>query len=745
LPTNDYSLIYGGVFDVIKAANCAIFGKTFSLKQHIYQKAFAYSLSFVLSAAGSYLSKIKLTDQLEKLAYGGMKLKRNVSSNVLAEYISGFFDKSSKSKKYNANQIFIENQIKFLEQQTEEILRNNNVIGSLRKDENSNQAYLNDIREKLRKTLEEPIIYNIENLFPNLDINTLIEIKKAILNEKIDFKEILRKYDKESNTINQDLKSIVDNYEFLEDSIKEKVENYIKQLKISQKVSDQIQQIMEKNERQESIKQVIVPIFTDHIDEQIEKVENYIKQLKISQKVSDQIQQIMEKNERQESIKQLIVPIFTDHIEEQIEENNSEKVKKNIIDCRNEIKKNSFNQSENSKYLYTSVDIRGIINQMNYDAKDNLYHSVSLNSDSVHLDEEFISNDVLFVYNIENSHWISVACLSIDQKNLVVLIKNSLDYSHFDCSHLENIFRTLKPNNDFEFKYNRAKEQDDATSCGIFAMQNLKIMAENLRKNRMDFINKFENFSEFCNQEDAVKLRKTDFANKFALNMFIEIYNQKLDEAKRELIDENHDSEIKEIIRLMNENLRLKELIPELSINNEDESQNNSIFIEIGLDSDIKENYDYKYRLKFNYKDYEGIMNEAKTILADILKIDFNKIKINKNLIEIDHSLVKNIQLKEKLKPSGISNISKEDTKFVFGTSLQNLYIEHTEYKRCFDILKESKLFDDETIEGFNESLNELTVQINQKINQENALKAAGFSPEDIEKYVKMSKFLNKQ
>jgi hypothetical protein len=226
--------------------------------------------------------------------------------------------------------------------------------------------------------------------------------------------------------------------------------------------------------------------------------------------------------------------------------------------------------------------------------------------------------------------------------------------------------------------------------------------------------------------------------------MFYESYNQKLDEVKREFIHKNHDSEIEEIVRLMNENVRLKELIPELSINNEDESQNNSIFIEIGLESDIKDDYDYKYRLEFN-KDYEGIMNEAKTILADILKIDFNKIKINKNLIEIDHSLVKNIQLKEKLKPSGISNISKEDTKFVFGTSLQNLYIEHTEYKRCFDILKESKLFDDETIEGFNESLNELTVQINQKINQENALKAAGFSPEDIEKYVKMSKFLNKQ
>jgi hypothetical protein len=692
LPPNAYSLIYGGVFDVIKAANCAIFGKTFSLKQHIYQKAFFYSLSFVLSGAGSYLSKIKLTDQLEKLAYGGMKLKRNVSSNVLAQYISGFFGKSSKA---NPNKIFIENQIKFLGQRTEEILRNNKVIGSLRKDENSNQAHLNDIREKLRKTLDETMINTIENVFPNHDINTLIKMKKAIENEKIDFKEILRKYDKESNTINQDLKSIVDNYKFLEDSIKE-------------------------------------------------KVENYIKQLKISQKVSDQIQQIMEKNERQESIKQLIVPIFTDHIEEQIEENNSEKVNKNINNFQNEIIKNSFNQSENSEYLYTSVDIRGIINQMNYDAKDNLYQSVSLNSDSVQLDEEFIQNDVLFVYNIENSHWISVACLSNGQNKLVVLIKNSLDYSRFDCSHLENIFRTLKPNYDFEFKYNRAKEQNDATSCGIFAIQNLKIIADNLRKNRMDFINKFENFREFCNQEDAVKLRKTDFANKFALNMFYESFNQKLDEAKRELIDENHDSEIKEIIRLMNENTRLKELIPELSINNEDESQKNSIFIEIGLESDIKDDYDYKYRLEFN-KDYEGIMNEAKTILADILKIDFNYIKINKNLIEIDHSLIKNIQLKEKLKPSGISNISNEDTKFVFSTSLSSLHIEDTEYKRCFDILKESKLFDDETMEGFNESLNELTVKINQQRIVENSLSDKGFSAEEIEKFVKMSKLLKKQ
>ncbi len=687
--TLGFTLFSAGFFDVIKAAYFAIFGKTFSMEQYFIQKGLAYGLCILLGGAGGALSSIPLIDKLaEYISYpivsGGIKLVRSIGSNVLAEYISRLFQ-SSKSEKYDATKIFIENQIKFLGQQTEEILRNNNVIGSLRKDENSNQAHLNEIRDKLRKTLDETMINTIENLFPNLDISTLLMIKEAIENEKIDFKEILRNYDNESNTINQDLKSIVDNYEFLEDSIKEKVENYIKQLKISKNVSDQIQQIMEKNEIQEGIKQVINPIFIDRI-------------------------------------------------EEQIEENNSEKVNKNIIDCQNEIFKNSFNQSENSKYLYKSVDIRGIINQMNYDSKDNLYHSVSLNSDSVHLDEEFISNDVLFVYNIENSHWISVACLSIDQKNLVVLIKNSLDYSRFDCSHLENIFRTLKPNYYIQFKYNRAKEQDDATSCGIFAIQNLKIMAENLRENKMDFINKFEYFSEFCNQEDAVKLRKPDFANKFALNMFIEIYNQKLDEAKREFIHKNHDSEIKEIVRLMNANTRLKELIPELSINNEDESQNNSILIEIELDSVIKENYDYKYRLKFNYKDYEKMMNEAKTILADILYINSNSIKINKNLIEIDHSLIKNIQLKEKLKPSGISKISKNDTKFVFGTSLQNLYIEHTEYKRCFDILKESKLFDNETIEVFNESLNELTDQINQVRSEENSLRAAGFSAEDIEK-----------
>ncbi len=693
--TATFTLIYGGVFDVIKAANCAIFGKTFSWKRHLIQKAVTYSLSFAFGASIFYIpAKYNLFKLIEKFEdaltypfiFGGMKIVRYTCSSVLGGYVSGFFEKfkkSSKSKKHNANKIFIENQIKSLRQQTEESLRNNDIIGNLIKDEQFIQAHFNEIREKLRNTLEEPIINTIEKLFPNLDINTLLEIKVAIQNEKIDFKEILQTYDNDSNTINQDLKSIVDNYESLENLIKK-------------------------------------------------EVENYINKLKISQRVRDQIQQEMEKNERQECIKQLIVPIFTDLIEEKIEENNSEKVNKNTIDFQNEIFKNSFNQSENSKYLYTSVDIRGIINQMNNDAKVDLYHSVSLNSDSVHLDEEFIKNDVLFVYNIENSHWISVACLSIDQKNLVVLIKNSLNHSRFD--DLEKKFRTLKPNNNIQFKYNRAKEQDDATSCGIFAIQNLKIMADNLRDNKMDFINKFEYFNEFCNQEDAVKLRKTDFANKFALNMFYESYNQKLDEVKRELIDENHDSEIKEIDRLMNENMRLKELIPELCINNEDESQNNSIFIEIGLESVIKDDYDYKYRLKFNYEDYEGIMNEAKTILTDILKINSNSIKINKNLIEIDHSLVKNIQFTDKLKASEISKISNEDTKFVFATSLLSLYTADTEYKKCFDILKESNLFDVETIESFNESLNELTVQINQKSIQENALKAAGFSLEDIEK-----------
>ena len=364
--TATFSLIYGGIFDIFKAAYCAVFGKTFSWKQHIIQKGFSYGLSF---AFGSFVFKypnfnpLKFIEKLEEyvsypLIYGGIKLVRNVVANVLSEYISRFFEKfkkSYKSKKYKTNEIFITNKTRYLQQQTEEIFRNNAFFESLIKDEVCNETLLNEIREKLRKTLNESIIKTLENLFPNLNKNTFLQIKVAIDNKKLDFKDILRKYDEESNSINQDLKSIINQYDSIEDAIKE-------------------------------------------------RVQSYIAELKITQTESNIMQQEMEKIEREEYAKQLIDPSLMGNIEQQIEENQKEKVNKNIIDCQNEILQNPFNQSGNSDYLYTSAGIRGIIKVMNLHSKNYSYHDVPLNSDYVSVEEfsEFIKKDVLIVYNIEN-------------------------------------------------------------------------------------------------------------------------------------------------------------------------------------------------------------------------------------------------------------------------------------------------------------------------------------------------------
>ena len=196
----------------------------------------------------------------------------------------------------------------------------------------------------------------------------------------------------------------------------------------------------------------------DSIEDAIkERVQSYIAELKITQTESNIMQQEMEKIEREEYAKQLIAPSLMGNIEQQIEENQKEKVNKNIIDCQNEILQNPFNQSGNSDYLYTSAGIRGIIKLMNLHSKNYSYHDVPLNSDYVSVEEfsEFIKKDVLIVYNIENSHWISVASIVNNQTNLVVLIKNSLGYSRFEG--LESKFNALKPMNfSIEFKYNRA-------------------------------------------------------------------------------------------------------------------------------------------------------------------------------------------------------------------------------------------------------------------------------------------------
>ena len=228
------------------------------------------------------------------------------------------------------------------------------------------------------------------------------------------------------------------------------------------------------------------------------------------------------------------------------------------------------------------------------------------------------------------------------------------------------------------------------------------------------------------------------------MNIFFESYKEKIEERKRELINENHDSEIDEIVRLMNESTTLKELIPDLCINIEDEStKKKSILIKMELESDVKDNYNYKYRLEFN-QESKDLMNEIKTILSDILKLGSNSIEIDNNLMKIDNFLVKNIKFKEKVKTSDISTISNDEKKLLFATSLSSLNIDDSEFEKCFDILKESRLFDNSTIDVFNESLKEIKMKIETKesemTSQENKLRELGYNEDDIEKILNVLK-----
>jgi hypothetical protein len=61
--TATFALIFGGVFDVIEAANCAIFGTTFSWKRYFIQKAVAFG-AVIYSIPAQY-NLFKLIEKVE--------------------------------------------------------------------------------------------------------------------------------------------------------------------------------------------------------------------------------------------------------------------------------------------------------------------------------------------------------------------------------------------------------------------------------------------------------------------------------------------------------------------------------------------------------------------------------------------------------------------------------------------------------------------------------------------------------
>ena len=376
-------------------------------------------------------------------------------------------------------------------------------------------------------------------------------------------------------------------------------------------------------------------LIKEHIDDpnnqSIQSFKNNVEIIinKINEAVKNQIN--LEKFKNQTFTENdTIFKIFQIHLDANLRLLEKEK----IVEIK--VKENAFNQSKNKDYFYKSEDIRGILNQIKieYEKENDVLFLDPLNKDNFStlnicvslIKEKKEKKTVAFLCDIGNLHWIAGVCVINEQLDKI----NGLLRDSSGFSNLTEFNLTLDDYNKIDFKCNNSKiDKENRASCGIYSIQNLKIILEELKCKDSEFLSNFSNFDLFCTQADASILRSSDFANKFVLNFFQKSF-------ENIIINRHHQSEIENINKIL-------------------ENYNNleNIFLIIELDDWFKEGYNYSYKFHLNEDLEKEIISTVQTDLSNLLKLESEKEiqVVNERVFKISSSIktLEYINKKEKM------------------------------------------------------------------------------------------------
>lgn len=209
---------------------------------------------------------------------------------------------------------------------------------------------------------------------------------------------------------------------------------------------------------------------------------------------------------------------------------------------------NAHEQKDNANYLYQGTDIHAITlaPDVQKDLKD-VYFIQAMQKEHLQsrLDELFAivatGKPVVCVYNIGDYHWATFCLVRRANGSIVCLHKDSFGNQNQDLSKL---FGSRVQ----EYKSHSSSEQaGDGTSCGIFAIENMRKIASGLKANRESFINTFES-TKFCTLEEARRLRRENYAS-FCRQGLVAIEQMEVEASKaREKLTEQHMPEVEKIL-----------------------------------------------------------------------------------------------------------------------------------------------------------------------------------------------------
>ncbi len=251
----------------------------------------------------------------------------------------------------------------------------------------------------------------------------------------------------------------------------------------------------------------------------------------------------------------------------------------------------ALSQKDNEAYLYQGTDIHHIVQSKTVQKElEHVCFIQGMQSDHLKqkLDEIFRDVDsgrpVLCVYNISNCHWASFCIVKRANGSIVTLYKDSFGKQDGDLVK-------LLTERSQEIKCHLGTEQSgDGTSCGIFALQNVRIMARALKDDAESFINEFKTRT-FCSLDEAKQLRRGDFAR---------FYSEGVEENERKEAEHakkahelalQHEPEVNQIIAC------LRDVVADtytVQSQNALSGASNTIVVQIGAEDTEMQRYHYR-------------------------------------------------------------------------------------------------------------------------------------------------------
>lgn len=264
---------------------------------------------------------------------------------------------------------------------------------------------------------------------------------------------------------------------------------------------------------------------------------------------------------------------------------------------------NAFTERSKSSYLYTASDVDYVLQQ--YKKMDifkdieivDVISNVGDSTPAKRLAQVSESNKTIFgIFNIGNWHWTTFYILRTKENRPIMRYKDS-KYGNEAPAALAvsaaSIFEGI------QIQYYPGIEQTDSTSCGIFALENLRRMAIALQDPKQD--------KGFCTQANAHELRQKEFAEKVVLGAYDTVVDCETYKLLKNAVQKHHQVEAEQIVKILQEGetgKENKETIMVLDEKYRDGLPVNgkigiSIFVPRKLPDDLN-NYRYQYELCFN-------------------------------------------------------------------------------------------------------------------------------------------------